>query len=355
MTEDQKAEASKAKGAVRSEVVTVEESRDSNRGEEEEGGLGATWPPSAKTTRPGDCLPEAAAGGYQPATGATEEHATAAKEHARALGEQEEEAVPHASPEEIDSEAAGISESGADGGARVDANPGQHVPYEEEETSAEFSDAWWIASDRDVLAKFSLFEHELRSHVPFSSSCEVCVRERGLKKARHRTEVHQNEVQLDQFWHGSLRFLILVHSKSFAIGCVSGDGPREAIVAGMPQWLMHFSLANKDCLFTCDAEGYTRTLWQQLLQDFPSFQGTIEQFAAGRHAPVAERGVAVAKVERKPTQAPPSVYFRRNGTCCTPAKQSRSSHRSICVWFLPGASLGKSLTLGIHSGEAWCC
>ena len=142
-----------------------------------------------------------------------------------------------------------------------------------------------------MLPKFSLFERELRSHVPFSSSCEVCVRARGLKKARHGTEVHQNEVQLDQFWHGSLRFLILVHSKSFAIGCVSGDGPREAIVAGMSQWLMHFGLANKDCLFTCDAEGYMRTLWQQLLQDFPSFQGTIEQFAAGRHAPVAERGV----------------------------------------------------------------
>ena len=68
-----------------------------------------------------------------------------------------------------------------------------------------------------------------------------------------------------------------MHSKSFAIGCVSGDGPREAIVAGMSQWLMHFGLANKDCLFTCDAEGYMRTLWQQLLQDFPSFQGTIEQ------------------------------------------------------------------------------
>ena len=112
-----------------------------------------------------------------------------------------------------------------------------------------------------MLPKFSLFEHELRSHVPFSSSCEVCVRARGLKKARHRTEVHQNEVQLDQFWHGSLRFLILVHSKSFAIGCVSGDGPREAIVAGMSQWLMHFGLANKDCLFTCDAQGYMRTLW----------------------------------------------------------------------------------------------
>ncbi|CAE7939237.1 unnamed protein product, partial [Symbiodinium sp. KB8] len=91
VTEDQKAEASKAKGAVRSEeVVTVE------------------------------------AGGRQPATGAPEEHAAATKEHARALGGQEEEEIPHAGPEEVDSEATGISESGARGGARVDANPGQH-------------------------------------------------------------------------------------------------------------------------------------------------------------------------------------------------------------------------------------
>ncbi|CAE7893920.1 unnamed protein product, partial [Symbiodinium sp. KB8] len=124
VTEDQKAEASKGKGAVRSEVVTVEESS----------------PPRTATVekkkKEGDCMPAAAADGYQPATGATEEHATATKEHARALGgQEEEEAFPHASPEEIDSEAAKISESGADGGARVDANPGQHVPYEEEEKS----------------------------------------------------------------------------------------------------------------------------------------------------------------------------------------------------------------------------
>ena len=252
----------------------------------EEEGMGPPRPPSTEAACKGGGAAEAQAGGFEPTSGATEV--------ARAsLGGQEEEgAVPIAAPEaEIDGEGAGVSESGARGGARVDANPGHQGRYEMEEKSAEFSDAWWIASDRDVLPKFSLFEHELRSHVPFSSSCEVCVRARGLKKARHRTEVHQNEVQLDQFWHGSLRFLILVHSKSFAIGCVSGDGPREAIVAGMSHWLMHFGLANKDCLFTCDAEGYMRTLWQQLLQDFPIFQGTIEQFAAGRHAPVAERGV----------------------------------------------------------------
>ena len=34
-----------------------------------------------------------------------------------------------------------------------------------------------------------------------------------------------------------------------------------------------------------------RTLWQQMLQEHPGFQGTSEQFAASRHAPVAERAV----------------------------------------------------------------
>eukprot|EP00439_Symbiodinium_sp_Y106_P080713 s2258_g19.t1 len=69
------------------------------------------------------------------------------------------------------------------------------------------------------------------------------------------------------------------------------DRPKEVIVADMSQWLLHFVLSNKDCLFTCNAEGYMRALWQQLLQGLPSFQGTVEQFAAGRHGPVAERGV----------------------------------------------------------------
>ena len=34
-----------------------------------------------------------------------------------------------------------------------------------------------------------------------------------------------------------------------------------------------------------------RTLWHDMLEQFPVFQGTVEQFAPGRHAPVAERGV----------------------------------------------------------------
>ena len=100
--------------------------------------------------------------------------------------------------------------------------------------------------------------------------------------------MHEHEVQL---WHGSLRLLIMVHSRSFAIGCVSGDMTRDMIVAGMSQWMLHFGLANKSCVFTCDAEGYMRTLSNDMLEQFPVFQGTVEQFAPGRHAPVAERGV----------------------------------------------------------------
>ena len=207
-------------------------------------GLGTPWASFAEAADESSRTAQAQVGGCKSSAAAS------TKGFGRALGEQE--AVQDAGEEEAGAEGSteGLEEPSAGGRdrARV-ASPGQpDVQYEEEEKSAEFSDAWWIASDRDVLPKFSLFEHELRSHVPFSSSCEVCVRARGLKKARHRTEVHQNEVQLDQFWHGSLRFLILVHSKSFAIGCVSGDGPREAIVAGMSQWLMHFGLEQQRLL-----------------------------------------------------------------------------------------------------------
>ena len=90
-------------------------------------------------------------------------------------------------------------------------------------------DCWWVATDKESLSSFDLLQHQLRSHMPYSSSCEVCVRARGLKPAYRRTETSEHEVQLDQFWHGALKFLVVVHSKSFAIGCVSGDNAREVI------------------------------------------------------------------------------------------------------------------------------
>ena len=163
---------------------------------------------------------------------------------------------------------------------------------EEKESTVPAVDCWWVATDKESLSNFDLLlQHQLPSHVPYSSSCEVCVRARGLKAAFRRTEISEHEVQLDQFWHGALRFLVVVHSKSFAIGCVSGDNAREVIVADMSHWLSHFGLANQTCVFTCDAEGYMRTLWQSLLESFPVFKGNVEQFAAGRHAPVSERAV----------------------------------------------------------------
>ena len=152
-------------------------------------------------------------------------------------------------------------------------------------------DCWWVATDKESLSSFDLLQHQLRSHMPYSSSCEVCVRARGLKPAYRRTETSEHEVQLDEFWHGALKFLVVVHSKSFAIGCVSGDNAREVIVADLSHWLSHFGLANESSLFLSDAEGYMRTIWRDLLDKFPVFKGSVEQFAAGRRAPVAERAV----------------------------------------------------------------
>ena len=152
-------------------------------------------------------------------------------------------------------------------------------------------DCWWVATDKESLSSFDLLQRQLRSRMPYSSSCDVCVRARGLKPAYRRTEISEHEVQLDQFWHGALKFLVVVRSKSFAIGCVSGDNAIKVIVADLSHWLSHFGLANQSSLFLSDAEGYMRTIWRDLLEKFPVFKGSVEQFAAGRHAPVAERAV----------------------------------------------------------------
>ena len=136
--------------------------------------------------------------------------------------------------------------------------------------------------------------YHMRGRIPFSSACEVCLRARSCKSAVRRSDTHENEVQLDQFFEGqSMRFLAVVHSKSFAIACVCvcGEDDREAIVANIGHWLSYFGVVNKECRFCCDAEGYVRTLWEDVLKTCPGIKGSVEQFAAGRHAPVAERVV----------------------------------------------------------------
>ena len=157
---------------------------------------------------------------------------------------------------------------------------------------------WWIATDKESLAsrepawKHDMFEHYMRGHIPFSSACEICLRARSCKPAVRRSDTHENEVQLHQFFEGqSMRFLAVVHTKSFVIGCVCGEDDRETIVANIGHWLSYFGVVNKDCRFCCDAEGYMRTLWEDVIKTCPGIRGTVEQFAAGRRAPVAERAV----------------------------------------------------------------
>ena len=137
-----------------------------------------------------------------------------------------------------------------------------------------------------------MFEHYMRGHIPFLSACEICLRARSCKPAVRRSDTRENEVQLDQFFEGqSMRFLAVVHTKSFAIGCVCGEDDRETIVANIGHWLRYFGVVNKACRFCCDAEGYMRTLWEDVIKTCPGIRGTVEQFAAGRRAPVAERAV----------------------------------------------------------------
>ena len=59
---------------------------------------------------------------------------------------------------------------------------------------------WWIRKDSEAV-NFDRVKHVLQGHLPFNSSCDVCVRSRGLPKtARERPseEIMQHEVQIDQ-------------------------------------------------------------------------------------------------------------------------------------------------------------
>ena len=82
------------------------------------------------------------------------------------VGEASPEAASGSSGEvEISGEAEdrgeGVAQPGLRGRAPLDASPGPgRELYDGREKGAEPSDAWWIASERDVLPKFSLFEHE---------------------------------------------------------------------------------------------------------------------------------------------------------------------------------------------------
>ena len=153
---------------------------------------------------------------------------------------------------------------------------------------------WWILKDSDI--DFDLAGHVLRGHLPYSSSCEVCVRSRGLPKPareRPREEVMKHEVQVDQFFRSSKRFIVLVHVQSFALGCVDGEAGRPVVIEQMGSWLLYFGLANvrEGVVLRCDAEPYIRTLLNDVLEAHSVLHGPVEQFNPSRHAPAAERGV----------------------------------------------------------------
>ena len=69
----------------------------------------------------------------------------------------------------------------------------------------------------------------------------------------------------------------MVHTKSFTIGCVCGEDDRETIVANIRHWLSYFGVVNKDCRFCCDAEGYMRTLWEDVIKTCPDIRGTVDR------------------------------------------------------------------------------
>ena len=146
-------------------------------------------------------------------------------------------------------------------GTELIASGGEPVP---DEQSVE--DPVWRAL-KDSKIDFDLARHVLRGHMPYSSSCKVCVRSRGLSKpARERPseEVMKHEVQVDQFFRSSKRFIVIVHVQSFALGCVDGEAGRPLVIEGIGAWLLYFGLATvaEGIVLRCDAEPYIKPSWK---------------------------------------------------------------------------------------------
>ena len=161
-----------------------------------------------------------------------------------------------------------VHDCGVIGTELISAGVGGGGPVPDEQSVED--QVWWVLKDSEI--DFDLAGHVLRGHLPYSSSCEVCVRFSSSP---------------------STRFIVIVHVQSFALGCVDGEAGRPLVIEGIGAWLLYFGLANvaEGVVLRCDAEPYIRTLLEDVLEAHDNLHGPIEQFNPSRHVPAAERGV----------------------------------------------------------------
>ena len=122
--------------------------------------------------------------------------------------------------------------------AEVDGSVEQPADREPEQ-SPPSEESWFIRGDASHLheEKWGKVhrEHVLKSHIPFSSSCEFCVRSRGLEPARSiRREDGgagaSKEVQVDKLCYKACGCLYLCWSVASQLGvaCIAVQRCREA-------------------------------------------------------------------------------------------------------------------------------
>ena len=153
-------------------------------------------------------------------------------------------------------------------------------------------------------------EHVLKSHIPFSSSCEFCVRVRGLEPARSiRREDGgagaSKEVQVDKLCNKGVWLLVFVLVGCFAVGsCLyrsaEMQGGREAMIKDMVTWGRSVGLSGVDAKnisisVRSDGEPVVRAICQHFAKELVAGSVEVGVVPVGRRAQSAERAVRTLK------------------------------------------------------------
>ena len=153
-------------------------------------------------------------------------------------------------------------------------------------------------------------EHVLKSHILFSSSCEFCVRARGLEPARSiRREDGgagaSKEVQVDKLCYKGVWLLVFVLVGCFAIGsCLyrsaEMQGGREAMIKDMVMWGRSVGLSGVDAKdisisVRSDGEPVVRAICQDFAKELVAGSVEVGIVPVGGHAQSADRAVRTLK------------------------------------------------------------
>ena len=94
----------------------------------------------------------------------------------------------------------------------------------------------WTGEFPEKVIEYQKLQRLRQGRFPYWSHCPSCVWGKSHVPARRRSAPPKdNEVQIDQFWCKSIRMIVVVHMKSFCVGCANtcAGGNRATTVAGL--------------------------------------------------------------------------------------------------------------------------